>query len=85
MKSKIHEHTKIFKKIVNKKLIAFICCLFSSALCFAQDAEMADGMRSSGKIYVVIGVLLTILFGIIAFLIMIDKKVSDIEKRINKK
>ena len=53
---------------------------------FAQEpVEMADGLRADGKIYVVVAVLVTILLGIILFLIMIDRKVSDIEKRINKK
>lgn len=68
-----------------KKTVAFIYCLLSSMLCFSQDVEMADGMRSSGKIYVVIGVLITILLGIILFLIMIDRKVNELEKKLNKK
>jgi hypothetical protein len=41
---------------------------------------MADGMRSNGKIYVVVAVLLTILLGLIAYVIRIDKKVSRLEK-----
>ena len=45
---------------------------------------MADGLRADGKIYVVVAVLVTILLGIILFLIMIDRKVSDIEKKIKK-
>ena len=68
-----------------KKLFAFLLCLLPSAFCLAQEpVEMADGLRSDGKIYVVVAVLVTILLGIILFLIMIDRKVSDIEKRINK-
>ena len=69
-----------------KKFLAFILCLLPSVFCLAQEqVEMADRLRADGKIYVVIGVLLTILTGIILFLIMIDRKVSDIEKRLNKK
>ncbi len=69
-----------------KKAFAFIILLFSSLHSFSQSqVEMADGMRSSGKIYVVVGGLITILLGILLFLILIDKKVRDIEKRINKK
>lgn len=68
-----------------KKLLATCGWLLATGYLFAQDVEMADGMRSSGKIYVVIGVFLTILLGIILFLIMIDRKVSDIEKKIGKK
>lgn len=71
-----------------KKLLAFILCLIlpiaiGTALCFAQEVEMADGIRASGKIYVVVGGLITILLGIILFLIMIDRKVSEIEKKVN--
>ncbi len=62
-------------------LLFILCCLFS----FAQESvEMADGMRAEGKIYVVVAVLVTILLGIILFLIMIDRKVSDIEKKLKK-
>ncbi len=68
-----------------KKLFAFTLCILSSVLCHAQEVEMADGMRSSGKIYVVIGGLVTILLGVILFLIMIDRKLSEIEKKLNKK
>jgi hypothetical protein len=69
-----------------KKNFTLLFSLLTSVICFAQEqVEMADGLRSSGKIYIVVGVLVTILLGIILYLIMIDKKVSDIEKRINKK
>ena len=45
-----------------------------------SSTTMADGMRSNGKIYVVVAVLLTILLGLIAYVIRIDKKVSRLEK-----
>jgi bacteriorhodopsin len=69
-------------KKVFLSLLFILCSLFS----FAQEqVEMADNMRAEGKIYVVVAVLVTILLGIILFLIMIDRKVSDIEKKLNKK
>ena len=69
-----------------KKIFAFLLLLLPSALCFAQEqVEMADGLRSEGKIYIVVGVLVTILLGVLLYLMMIDRKVSDIEKKINKK
>ena len=74
-----------------KKFLAFLIYLLlpiaiGTNFCLAQQSvEMADGLRSEGKIYVVVGVLVTILLGIIVYLIMIDRKVSDIEKRLNKK
>lgn len=50
---------------------------------FAQDNEMADVMRTNGKIYVVVGVLLIILVGIIVYLISLDRKIQRIEKERN--
>ena len=49
---------------------------------FAQDAQMADTMRSDGKIYVVVAIILVILFGLIAYLIYTDRKISKLEKRV---
>lgn len=46
-----------------------------------QDVEMADLMRSNGKIYVVVAVLLLILLGLIAYLVVLDRKVSKLEKQ----
>ena len=47
-----------------------------------QEIEMADQMRSEGKIYVVIAVLVTILIGLIIYLVSIDRKVGKLEKEI---
>ena len=46
-----------------------------------QSIEMADVMRSDGKIYVVVAVLLLILLGLIAYLVVLDRKVSKLEKQ----
>jgi hypothetical protein len=46
----------------------------------AQPAEMADVMRSNGKIYVVIAVILTILAGLILYVVRLDRKISRLEK-----
>ena len=43
--------------------------------------EMADGLRSSGKIYVVIAVVLTIFAGIILYLVRLDKKITRMERQ----
>jgi len=42
--------------------------------------QMADALRSNGKIYVVVLVLATIFAGIIAFLVRLDRKISKLEK-----
>lgn len=46
----------------------------------AQEETMANTMRSNGKIYVVVAVLTTILVGLIAYLVRLDKKISKLEK-----
>ena len=47
-----------------------------------HEVEMADIMRSNGKIYVVVGVILIIFIGLTAYAIVIDRKISKIEKEV---
>jgi len=47
---------------------------------FASDVEMADVMRSNGKIYVVIGVLSIIFLGILIFLLLIERRLKALER-----
>lgn len=61
-----------------KTLITSLLLLFYNFL-FAQN-ENPDFFRSTGKIYVVVAVLLIIFFGIILFLINLDRKISRLEK-----
>lgn len=48
-----------------------------------QEVEMADTFRSDGKIYVVVAVIIAILSGIIAYLVVLDKKIAKLEKEVN--
>lgn len=50
-----------------------------------SDVEMADAMRSNGKIYVVVLVAAIIMTGLIVYLISLDRKISRLEKRISSK
>ncbi|MBL0740770.1 CcmD family protein [Chryseolinea lacunae] len=62
-------------------LLFGILCL--SAQGHAQTSgtpEMADALRSDGKIYTVVVGLVIILTGVIFYLIRIDRKVQRIEK-----
>ena len=59
----------------------FFAMMLSITL-WAQEVEMADTLRSEGKIYVVVTILLIILIGLIAYLIMIDRKASRMEKKL---
>ena len=45
-----------------------------------QEIEMADTMRSNGKIYVVVAVLSAIFVGITVYLVMLDRKITKLEK-----
>ena len=70
-----------------KNIIATTAFLLSQIFTFAQNSdeaiEMADIMYSSGKIYVVVGVLVTIFTGIVLFLIHLERKISKIENKLN--
>jgi hypothetical protein len=65
-----------------KQLILILSFLLLNLVALAQDngVEMADTMRSNGKIYVVIAVILAIFAGIIIYLIRLDRKISRLER-----
>lgn len=44
------------------------------------EVEMADVMRSNGKIYVVVGVVAIIFAGLIIFMVNTERKVSKLEQ-----
>ncbi|WP_081643196.1 CcmD family protein [Sphingobacterium paucimobilis] len=67
------------KKISLLTLLTFLTTLVSYAQ--SSDIEMAEGLRSSGKIWVVVLVLLTIVVGVFVYLFTIDRKVTKLEKR----
>lgn len=68
-----------------KRLFLFLSFALAFVSSQAQTPEMADTMRSEGKIYVVVAILLIVLFGLIAFLVFIDRKVSKLEKHLENK
>lgn len=64
-----------------KKFIPFLVVLFTSFNLFAQEeVQMADQMRADGKIWVVVAVIAIVFVGIIAYLVLLDRKISKIEK-----
>jgi hypothetical protein len=65
-----------------KKIFFPLALLLVSLIGFAQDkkVEMADVMRSNGRIYVVVAVVLTILIGLILYLVRLDRKMTGLEK-----
>jgi EamA domain-containing membrane protein RarD len=66
------------------KMRLIITALFCTVVSFVATAQENTSdlglMRSNGKIFVVMAVVLTILFGLFAYLISIDKKISRLEK-----
>lgn len=63
-----------------KKLIPILTLILFTFFAKAQDVKMADEMKENGKIYVVIAVILTILAGLVLYLVRLDRKISKLEK-----
>jgi hypothetical protein len=66
----------------------FLYLLMLMAICTvanAQAAEMADVMRSNGKIYVVVGIILIVLIGLITYLFLLDRKITKLENKLSDK
>ncbi|QDW23844.1 CcmD family protein [Pedobacter sp. KBS0701] len=65
-----------------KKIFFSLILMMATMQLFAQDngVEMADGLRSNGKIYVVVICIVIILVGLLAYLFSIDKRLKKIEK-----
>lgn len=68
------------------KLIYSLALLLSFIPSFAQqDVPMADNLRSEGKIYVVVIMILIVLAGLIIYLFLMDKKVKKLEKLVSER
>jgi len=68
------------KKLILSFLIG-LTTFFSSFAQSSNQVEMADFLRSSGKIYVVVAVVCVIFIGFITYLFTIDRKISRLEKK----
>lgn len=69
-----------------RKILLFVFLFLSQNILFAQEGvEMADAMRAEGKIYVVVTILVLILAGLVGYLVLIDRKVGRLEKRLKEK
>ena len=72
----------------SSRLYLSVFAMMLSVIVQAQDSlknekpQMADALRSNGKIYVVVVVLVIILIGLFLYLVNTDKKISRIEKNI---
>ena len=64
---------------------ALLLCVLVNTASTAQSAEMADQMRSEGKIYVVVAIILAVVLGLLIYLFVIDRKVTRLEKSNDKR
>jgi hypothetical protein len=64
---------------------ALLTLLLSPIGAFAQESMTADVMRSDGKIYVVITVAAIVIAIAGIYMISIDRKVSQLERKLNSK
>jgi len=68
------------------KFIALLVFTFFTLVLYSQNGtkdeppQMANLMRSNGKIYVVVAVVVTILIGLFIYLISMDRKIGKLEK-----
>ena len=72
------------KKIV-KGILCLVLAMVSIIVQAQPEVEMADTMRAEGKIYVVVGIILIVLAGLITYLLLLDKKVTKLENRLTEK
>ena len=66
-------------------ILFFTPCFVMAQQAASQEVEMADMLRSSGKIYVVVTVVTIILTGLIIYLVSLDRKLTRIEKKLTEK
>ena len=64
-----------------QKTICMLTALFLTMETMAQNGEAgSDIMRSNGKIYVVMAVVITIVAGLFIYVASLDRKISKLEK-----
>ncbi len=68
-----------------KNILTFILFLLAIPFNIATaNNGNPDFMRSMGKMYVVVAVIITTFIGIVVFLAMLDRKISKIEKQLKR-
>lgn len=61
-------------------IIAVFITVIANAQAIADTSDTEGVMRSSGKIYVVAAIVITILLGLFLYVMRLDKKISRLEK-----
>lgn len=68
-----------------KFMIAILGILALEPVFGQEKVPMADNLRSEGKIYVVVIMILIVLAGLIFYLFLMDRKVKKLEKLVSEK
>ena len=68
------------KRIVAIIILGLVSIYANAQTIVATKNDSVDVMRSNGKIYVVMAVILIIMTGFFIYLISVDRKVSRLEK-----
>jgi hypothetical protein len=71
------------KKILN--LILLLTVQSSLLMAQSSDVAMADKFRADGKIYVVIAVMTVLFSGMLTYVILLDRKLTKLEKELKEK
>lgn len=71
-------------KLLTLRFLLLFVALSINIFSFAQakEVQMADAMRSNGKIYIVVAVCLTILIGLFLYVFSLDRKLTKMEKEV---
>lgn len=79
----VHPHIRTLRFYIQKIFLCFATLLTSCVASIAQNTkpEMANGLKSSGKIYVVVAVVLTVLAGLFLYIWKIDCTISKLENK----
>lgn len=62
--------------------LSFLPVLIAQQVSDSEKNYTAFDMRSNGKIYVVVAVIVIILIGLIVYLVRLDRKITRLEKEI---
>lgn len=66
-----------------KRILLSLVALFLSYPMLLAQSNDSDFMRSIGKIYVVVAVIVALFIGIVVFLVYLDRKLTKLEDQIN--
>lgn len=72
-------------KTLFKLLPALAMCLGHAAALAQSEVPMADEMRANGKIYVVVAIVVVILIGLLTYVLIVDRKITRLERKLDEK